>query len=69
MKITIVPIEIIGSQYFIRARRHKKRRIDKKWLKRYGYVARYKDDRVIVADGEIFMSEQFFRKIKGSRHE
>lgn len=65
MKITIVPIEIIGTQYFIRARRHKKRRIDKKWLKRYGYVARYKDDRVIVVDGEIFMSEQFFRKIKG----
>lgn len=29
--------------YQVQARRHKKRRINKKWAKRYGYITKYRD--------------------------
>lgn len=64
MPIRIVPAECIGTPYMARARRHKKRRIDKKWLKRYGYVMKYKDDKAVAANGVLFMTERCYRRLK-----
>lgn len=33
---------IFSSPYQVQRRRHKKKRINKKWAKRYGYVTKYK---------------------------
>lgn len=34
---------IFQSPYQVQARRHKKKRINKKWAKRYGYVTKFKN--------------------------
>ena len=55
-EVHIVPVEYIGTAYMSRRRRHKKRRVDKKWLKRYGYVQRYRDDKVIMFNSCLWMT-------------
>lgn len=37
---------IFSSPYQVQRRRHKKKRINKKWAKRYGYVTKYKQYRL-----------------------
>lgn len=64
MSIRFVPVECLGTPYMARARRHRKRRIDKKWLKRYGYVMKYKDDKAVAANGVLFMTERCYRRLK-----
>jgi hypothetical protein len=49
-------LELIGSEYMVdrvRARRNKKKRIDKKWLKRYGYISKPKKE-VYIVDRKIY---------------
>lgn len=38
--------------YEIQARRHKKKRINKKWAKRYGYITKFKDVKIDRVDIE-----------------
>ena len=46
----------------VRARRHKKKRIDKKWLKRYGYK-RFPMRTLCIVDGKIYGHSKYIEKI------
>ena len=46
----------------IRCRTHKKRRIDKKWLKRYGYKEVQDDTKMYMFDGKLLMSQKCYDK-------
>lgn len=48
----------------VRYRRHKKRRIDKKWLKKYGYKEVQDDSKMYMFDGKLLMSQKCFDKLK-----
>ena len=48
----------------VRCRKHKKRRIDKKWLKKYGYKEVQDDTKMYVFEGKILMSQKCFDKLK-----
>lgn len=59
---------IIISNYIIkkvRCRTHKKRRIDKKWLKRYGYKEVQDSTTVYMTNGSLFMSKKCYDKFSG----
>lgn len=47
----------------IRCRTHKKRRIDKKWLKRYGYKEVQDDTKMYMVNGSLFMSQKCYDKL------
>ena len=47
----------------IRCRRHKKWRIDKKWLKRYGYKDVQDDSKLYIFNGSLYMSQKCFDKL------
>lgn len=49
----------------VRCRTHKKRRIDKKWLKRYGYKEVQDDTKMYVFDGKLLMSQKCYDKLSG----
>lgn len=56
---------IIISNYItkkVRCRTHKKRRIDKKWLKRYGYKEVQDSTTVYMTNGSLFMSQKCYDK-------
>lgn len=48
------------------ARKHKKKRINKKWLKRYGIITIevQEHDKVLVIDGKLYMTESAYWKIR-----
>lgn len=48
----------------VRSRKHKKKRIDKKWEKRYGYKEVQDDTKVYMFDGKLFMSQRCYDKLK-----
>lgn len=57
---------IIISNYItkkVRCRTHKKRRIDKKWLKRYGYKEVQDDTKMYVFNGSLLMSQKCYDKL------
>ena len=41
----------------VRKRTHKKKRIDKKWLKKYGYTEVQDESKVYMFDDKLFMSK------------
>lgn len=47
-------------------RKHHKRRINKKWLKKYGTYGKQKldKDQVLIFDDVVYMSRPHFRKLK-----
>ena len=47
----------------VRTRRYKKRRIDKKWLKRYGYKEVPDNDKVVLFQDQIFMTEKCYDRL------
>ena len=56
---------IIISNYItkkVRCRTHKKRRVDKKWLKRYGYKEVQDSTTVYMTNGSLFMSQKCYDK-------
>lgn len=56
---------IIISNYItkkVRCRTHKKRRIDKKWLKRYGYKDVQDDTKMYIFNGSLLMSQKCYDK-------
>lgn len=60
-------IPIVINNYItkkVRCRKHKKRRIDKKWLRRYGYKEVQDDTKMYVFDGKILMSQKCYDKLK-----
>jgi hypothetical protein len=48
----------------VRSRKHKKKRIDKKWEKKYGYKEVEDDTKVYMFDGKLFMSQRCYDKLK-----
>lgn len=45
---------------------HKKKRINKKWAKRYGYTVHnlFKDDEIITTSGSMYMNPRTYYKVK-----
>ena len=63
--IQILPDVLLGKNpYLIQARTHKKKRINKKWAKRYGYVTKYKSFNTVVFNNTVFMTEQTFQDLQ-----
>ena len=58
--IKICPEIIKGYE---QARKHKNKRINKKWKKRYGYKPVY-DTNIIFVDGTAYMSQKTFLLLK-----
>ena len=57
---------IIISNYItkkVRCRTHKKKRIDKKWLKRYGYKEIQDDTKFYVFNESLIMSQKCYDKL------
>ena len=48
----------------VRCRVHKKKRIDKKWLKRYGYKEIVDNSKVLIFNNTILMSQKCYERIK-----
>ena len=48
----------------VRARKHKKRRIDKKWLKRYGHKEVPDDNTVYRMGNTLYMTQKAYDRIK-----
>ena len=63
--IQILPDTLLGENpYLIQARTHKKKRINKKWAKRYGYVTKYKSFNIVVFNNTVFMTKQTFQNLQ-----
>lgn len=45
---------------------HKKKRINKKWAKRYGYMkySRVEDDKIFVLNDKVYVNERTYIKMK-----
>lgn len=69
--IQILPDTLLGeAPYLIQARIHKKKRINKKWAKRYGYTTKYKSFNTVVFNDTIFMTKQTFQDLqRGNKNE
>ena len=48
----------------VRCRTHKKKRIDKKWLKRYGYKEVTDDEKCILFNNTLLMSQKCYERIQ-----
>ena len=48
----------------VQARKHRKKRINKKWLKLYGYKSVPDDAKVYATNDAIFMTRRCFRRLK-----
>lgn len=48
----------------VQARRHKRKRINKKWLKRYGFKKVPDNTKIFVTDEYVFMTEKTYEKVK-----
>ena len=48
----------------VQARKHRKKRINKKWLKRYGYKAVPDDTKAYTTNEAIFMTRRCFQRLK-----
>ena len=67
MSVTDLGMEIFiteGLTKDIQRRTHKKRRINKKWLKRYGYKCVPDNDKMIVFNNKLFMTKGAYEKVK-----
>lgn len=63
--IQILPDALLGENpYLVQVRTHKKKRINKKWAKRYGYVTKYKTFNTMVFDNIVFMTEQMYQDLQ-----
>lgn len=54
--------DVIGYE---RAKRHRKKRIDKKWLKRYGYKPIYGPENNYIFDKTLYVGPDSYKEIKG----
>ena len=59
-------IEIIVTTKRYQNRRHRKRRIDKKWAKRYGFTEYEVQDKPFLYEGKLYVRQQDVEIIKKS---
>ena len=67
MSVTDFGMEVIITECLtkdIQRRTHKKRRINKKWLKMYGYKSVPDNDKMIVFNNKLFMTKGAYEKVK-----
>lgn len=67
MSVTNFGMEIIITEFITKdtqRRTHKKRRINKKWLKRYGYKCVPDNDKIILSDNKLFMTRGAYERVK-----
>ena len=67
MSVTDFGMEIFITELItkdIQKRKHKKRRINKKWLKMYGYKSVPDNDKMIVFNNKLFMTKGAYGKVK-----
>ena len=67
MSVTDFGMEIVITEWItkdIQRRKHKKCRINKKWLKRYGYKCVPDNDKMIAFNNKLFMTKGAYEKIK-----
>lgn len=63
--IQILPDTLLGENpYLTQVRTHKKKRINKKWAKRYGYVTKYKSFNTVIFNNTVFMTKQTFQDLQ-----
>ena len=63
--IQILPDVLLGKNpYLIQARTHKKKRVNKKWAKRYGYATKYKSFNTVIFNNTVFMTKQVFQELQ-----
>ena len=48
----------------VRSRTHRKKRIDKKWLKRYGYKDVTDHSKTLLVNGTLYMSQKIYDRLK-----
>lgn len=48
----------------VQSRKHRKKRINKKWLKRYGYKIVPDDTKIYATNDAIFMTKRCFHRLK-----
>lgn len=48
----------------VRSRTHRKKRIDKKWLKRYGYKKVTDHSKTLLVNGTLYMSQKIYDRLK-----
>ena len=60
--IPIVVTDAITKE--VRSRTHRKKRIDKKWLKRYGYKKVTDHAKSILANGTLYMSQKAYERLQ-----
>lgn len=60
--IPIIITDAITKQ--VRSKMHRKKRIDKKWLKRYGYKTVTDDSKCILFNNTLYMSQKCYERIK-----
>lgn len=48
----------------VRSRIHRKKRIDKKWLKRYGYKEVTDHSKTVLVNGTLYMSQKLHDRLK-----
>ena len=59
-----VPIIITNAiTKTVQARTHKKKRINKKWLKRYGYKEVQDENKTYMIDGKLYMTQRCYNKM------
>ena len=59
--------EVIITNYIakdVQAKTHRKKRINKKWLKRYGHKAVPDDTKIYATADKLFMTRKCFEKLK-----
>ena len=56
-------IETTGITKQVQKRTHKKRRINKKWLKRYGYKTVLDDEKIVIFENSILATPKTIKRI------
>lgn len=63
-------IPIIVTDKRKQKRTHRKKRINKKWAKRYGYIENnypfIEDDKMLMFKGQIYVNEKTFMKLRNN---
>ena len=64
-KYTVIPIIVVPDNKK-QNRTHKKKRINKKWAKRYGYTTynSIEDEKVITMNGSMYVNPRSYYKLK-----
>ena len=67
MSVTDFGMEIIITEYItkdIQRRKRKNHRINKKWLKRYGYKCVPDNGKIILSNNKLFMTKGAYERLK-----